>query len=152
MLKAMKIKPITLLFLAAFAVLVSCSRYPTPDGKKTREQFIAAAKTFPYSAPKQRQMQIIGNYPKIDEGMNKQQIAAFLGDPDYTDIIGNKTITGIKPTALVWVYAIYCQSQFCGTMSEEKLVSVFFDLDDKATWIVPSGLVELKEKGHPSSR
>jgi hypothetical protein len=137
-----------ILILVVTSCLVSCYRRPAADGKHSREQFVGSLRGFPYDASPQRQAQVFGSYSKLSVGMSKQQIASILGDPDYSDITGPMTLWGMRPNGSEWVYAIHCEAQFCGTFGGDKLVQVFFNLDDHADWIVPHGINSLQEIGH----
>ena len=133
----------------ATSCLVSCYRQPAPDGKHNREQFVNSVRSFPYEASTERQSKLFGDYQKLSVGMSKEQVAAILGDPDYTNITGPKTFFGgIQPHGTEWVYGIHCEDQFCGTAGPDKVVEVFFTLDDRAHWIVPHGIDSLKEIGN----
>src|SRR3954454_1797134 len=84
------LKKIAIAFAALLALSIGVLLYnpqPAPDGKRTREEFAAAVKTFPYASPEERNSQLIKNYANLSEGMSKEQVAAVLGDPDYSDVI-----------------------------------------------------------------
>jgi hypothetical protein len=90
---------------------------------------------------------VLGNYSKLTVGMSKQQIATILGDPDFSTITGPKTLNGIRPNGTGWFYGIHCENQFCGTDGPDKMIEVFFSMEDRAEWIVPHGINTLREIG-----
>ena len=139
---------LVILIFVATSFLVSCYRQPATDGKHNREQFVNSVRSFPYEASTERQSQLLGNYQKLSVGMSKEQVAAILGDPDYANITGPKTFFGIQPNGTEWVYGIHCEDQFCGSTGPDKVVEVFFKLDDRAHLIVPHGIGSLKEIGN----
>lgn len=130
--------------LICLSFITSCQNRPKPDGQKTEEDFAVSTKSFPVTASEQRQNQLRIDYPKLELGMSKQQVVAVIGNPDYSHIsISPRDYS--QSTGSSWNYIFYCTGRFCGTTSEDKLIEVSFDLNDKVDWIKPSensGLVE----------
>ena len=120
---------------------------PKPDGKKTYEEFAATIKSYPYDAPQERKDRIVKNYPKLELGMSKEQVAELIGDPDYSQLgYGPK---GPRPQwhGSNWTYWLRKRDNLVNL--NDPCLEIFFGTDDRATWIVPSNIDGLTEK--PSS-
>jgi hypothetical protein len=121
---------------------------PNPDGKKTCEEFTAAIKSYPYEASQARKDRIVKNYPKLEVGMSKDQVAGWIGDPDYSRLDYGPKGPNEKWLGSSWYF--YLHKTDDGANLGDPCVEIFFGTDDRATWIVPSNIDGLKEKGSPS--
>jgi hypothetical protein len=65
---------------------LATSDKPVPDGQKSYKEFRATIKSFPYSAAPEPKKQIVENYPTLRVGMTKNQVAALIGTPDYSEL------------------------------------------------------------------
>ena len=137
------------LVLGSTLCSMACTRQPVPDGKKTREQFVASIHAFPYRAPAERKAQVVGGYPRLTVGMDKSQIAEIVGEPDYSGIVAGKALLNHDERGSEWVYCLYSANAFVGTSQNDEHLTIFFDLDDRARWIIPRGLNGLMEIGGP---
>lgn len=128
---------------------IACNRQSISDGRKTREQFISSVRSFPYRASDERKARLVENYPKLSVGMSKSQIAAALGEPDYSSFVAGKALMNYKGRGSEWVYCLYSNHPFVGTSPNDEHITIFFDLDDRARWIIPEGLRGLEQIGQP---
>ncbi len=115
-----------------------------PDGKKTYEEFAAAIKSYPYEASQARKDRIVKNYPRLEAGMSKDQIAGLIGDPDYSQLEYAKEPSD-RAVGSSWMY--YLRKRDNGVSLIDPCVQMFFGTDGWAYWIVPSNIGGLKEKG-----
>lgn len=111
---------------------------PDPDGKKSYEQFRATIKLFPYSTSSERQLRIVKNYPSLRVGMDKQQVAALIGDPDYSELDWGPKGAHPHWRGSDWAYWLSMRSDE-SNLSDPR-VEIFFGLDGHLTWAVPQGI------------
>lgn len=131
------------LWITVCLVLVcNCSKRLRPDFHKQQKEFGESVQ-FPFTATEPRQAAILANYSAVELGMTKSRVAEILRGPDYWNEI---RFLMEEPKGSAWVYAFHCTSRFCGTSSDEKLIQIFFDLDDQVTRIVPSENLHLQPK------
>jgi hypothetical protein len=122
-------------------------RAPVSDGKPSYEEFRRSVGSFPYRAAPERQNQIRTGYQRLQVGATKPEVAAALGEPDYSQIGYSK---GPTPRWLGSSWAYYLSKRSDGANSFDPVVEVFFGTDDRAVWIVPSNISGLRGKGSPS--
>ena len=118
---------------------------PKPDGKKTDQEFEAAIKTYPYDAPQARRDRIVKNGPRLEVGMSKEQVAELIGDPDYSRLMYGPKGPGARWLGSSWMYYLHKRDSNINVYN--PCVQIFFGTDDRATWIVPSNIDGLTEKG-----
>ena len=124
---------------------------PKSDGKQTYEEFAAAIKSYPYEAPQARKDRIVKNYPKLELGMTKDQIAELIGEPDFSQFGYAKGPKGPREKWLGSYWMYYFRQRNNGFNVYDPCLEIFFDTNDRAHWIVPENIDGLKEKG-PSQR
>ena len=118
---------------------------PKPDGKKTCEEFAATIKSYPYEATQARKDKIVQNYPKLEIGMSKDQVATLIGDPDFSGLNYGPKGPGEKWLGSSWAYCLRLREN--GSNAFDPRVEIFFGTDGRANWIVPSNIDGLTEKG-----
>lgn len=118
---------------------------PTPDGKKSYEQFVTS-NSFPYSIEEGRKNQLIKNYEKTRLGMTKQEFNALLGEPDFSQNSNTKEGTYIGSK---WTYYFYKPKSNNVNLKLDREIVIFFSMDDRAKWIAPCNIEGLTEKGGP---
>jgi len=118
---------------------------PKSDGKKTYQEFAATIKSYPYEAPQARKDKIVKNLSKLELDMSKEQVAALIGEPDYSELY----YIGEGPRGLWfgshWMY--YLRKQANGVPILDSRVDILFGTDDRAKRIAPLNIDGLKEKG-----
>ena len=136
--------PPSLWMLLAF-VLVCFGCRDKPDGKQTPAEFAAAIRSYPYEAPQTRKNTIVKNFPRLEVGMPKEQVAELIGDPDYSELsYGPK---GPFPRWLGWWWIYWLRKRDSGVNVFDPCVNISFDTDGRAKWIAPSNVAGLTEKG-----
>jgi hypothetical protein len=118
---------------------------PQPDGKNTYEEFAAAIKSYPYEASQARKDRIVKSFPRLAAGMSKDQIAALIGDPDYSQLDYGPKGPGEKWLGSSWTYWLHKRDD--GVNMNDPCLEIFFGTDGRANWIVPTSIDGLKEKG-----
>lgn len=121
------------------------SGQPVPDGQKSYEEFRETIKSFPYSASEERKKQIAENYTGLRVGMSKEQVAALIGNPDYSQsLFGPK---GFRQhwQGSSWKYRLFMRED--GVNLNDPTIEVFFDTAGVLSWAVPSGISGLLEIG-----
>src|SRR5713101_6243499 len=104
------------------------------DGKPTYEDFVrSVAGAWPYTASAARRARILGGYERVAPRMSKGEIAAAIGEPDYSQLTGPKTEP--RPRGSMWVYILGKRSELVNM--RDPVVEIFFDDGDRATRIVP---------------
>ena len=141
----MRLRLVFVLLLCAM-LISTCAKHLKPDFLPTEKEFSEKVKSFPFKATNERKQQVLENYSKLELGMTKDQVAATIGEPDYWGVTGpgKDNVTGSS-----WVYGFYCTGRFCGTTSDDDLLEVLFDLDDRVDWIAPSPRLNLEPKRKP---
>jgi hypothetical protein len=120
----------------------------TTDGQKSYKEFRANIKSFPYSTSAERKNHILKNYPSLRAGMTKKQVAALIGDPDYSQPAygpyGPKGPQGPWQGS-IWSYVLFMRED---AMNEnDPKIQIFFGTDDLLHWAAPSGLSGSPEIG-----
>ena len=123
-------------------------RRPGHDGKRSYEEFRGSVKSFPYAASPERKDRILRGYPKLQIGMTKEEVAALIGEPDYSQLSFGPKGPNMQWKGSSWSYYLYKRGDGANTF--DPRVEVFFGTDDRAKWIVPSNIEGLREKGSPS--
>src|SRR5262249_17336334 len=119
----------------------------TTDGQKSYEQFRSAIRSFPYSTSAGRKSHILKNYPSLQVGMTKKQIAALTGDPDYSQPTYGYGPKGPQERwrGSIWTYILFMREV---SMNEnDPKIQIFFGTDGRLHWAAPSGIAELSEIG-----
>lgn len=139
----------TVLVLAA--ILVRCERH-SQDQKTVPHDSYPDAKTFeesikryPYVASTARVARITKGTKELQRCMTKQEISALLGPPD-----ASQTDYGPKGPNAWWLgsnWVFYVSKRSDMVNLEDPRVEIFFDTKDRATWIVPTGIVGAREIG-----
>jgi outer membrane protein assembly factor BamE (lipoprotein component of BamABCDE complex) len=119
---------------------------PIADGKRTYQEFISEAKTFPYTISESRKKAIITNYSMLNIGMTKKQVSSILGDPDFSIYLRAKDS---KYLGSEWTYYFYKPDANLVNEKLDRGLFLFFGTNDKLHWIVPKNIEGLIEKGNP---
>jgi outer membrane protein assembly factor BamE (lipoprotein component of BamABCDE complex) len=122
---------------------------PISDGMKTYDQFISS-KSFPYTIPRERKIQIEQNYNNLKLDMTKKDIHSMLGEPDFRTYMYAKESDRFKGSE--WTYYFYKPESNLVNEKLDKGVFIYFGTTDKAEWIVPQNIEGLAEKGGPSRK
>jgi hypothetical protein len=130
--------------------VLAASDKPVPDGQKSYKEFRATIKSFPYSASAERKKQIVENYPSLRVGMTKEQVAALIGDPDYSELMFGPKGPGEHWLGSSWSYALFMRGDTVNL--KEPRIEIFFGTDNLVSWAVPSGLSGLPEIGECCKR
>jgi hypothetical protein len=122
---------------------------PISDGMKTYDQFISS-KSFPYTIPRERKIQIEQNYNNLKLDMTKKDIHSMLGEPDFRTYMYAKESDRFIGSE--WTYYFYKPESNLVNEKLDKGVFIYFGTTDKAEWIVPQNIEGLAEKGGPSRK
>ena len=117
---------------------------PKPDGKRSYEEFAATIRSYPYEAPQLRKDKIIKNYPELQIGMSKDQVAGLIGEPDFSRVDYGPKGPGEKWQGSSWTYYLYTRSNLANNF--DPCVYVRFGTDDRVNCITPSNIEGLTEK------
>ena len=101
--------------------------------EKDYEEFVAAIKGYPYEASQARKDRIIKNYPKLESGMSKEQVADLIGAPDYSRLDYAKEPSD-RAVGSSWTY--WLRKRDDGVNRLDPCIEIFFRTDDRAHWIV----------------
>jgi hypothetical protein len=152
--RATSSKPSAAILVCLLVATVSCGERdsetqlaPVSDGKRSYNDFKQAVGSFPYTAPQERQNRIRSGYAQVAVGANKDEVARALGEPDFTQ---NDYSKEARPGWLGSSWSYYLSKRSDGGNVSDPVVHVFFGTDGRATWIVPSNIEGLHEKGSPS--
>ena len=143
------------LLLTVPLLLATCSRKPLPepyrtDGHKSYEEFRAGIKGNSYDAPEARKQKILSNYSRLQAGMTKQEIASIIGAPDYSHANYGPKGPGEKWLGWSWDYILAWPEIEIVNEAQAEWVEIFFDTEDRATWIAPSSKTKLPALGGPN--
>jgi anti-sigma factor RsiW len=119
--------------------------------ERSSKEFISTIKKFPYRAPASRNEQLLRNYPTLMVGASKDQVAALLGDPDFSITLQAKE-PPFTHVGTEWRYYLYLSRPSTVNERPDKSISIFFDPSGFAYSIVPVNVEGLVEKGYPRSR
>jgi hypothetical protein len=119
---------------------------PKQDGRRSYEVFAATVESYPYDAPPERKAQIIAGYPRLEVGMDKDQVAKLIGEPDYSQHSYGPKGPNMPWKGSSWTYWLRMRDD--GVNMKAPSVEIFFGTDDRAHWIV-STVDGLGEKGSP---
>ena len=123
----------------------SNGQLPVSDGQKSYGEFRATIKSFPYSASPERRDLVVNNFPELRVGMTKPQVAALIGNPDYSHQAYGPKGPGEHWQGSRWDYVLFKRA---GDVNEnDPNVEVFFGTDGFVKWAVPSGISGLSEVG-----
>jgi hypothetical protein len=136
-----------LLCLLPFAhyILVASDNKPISDGQKSHNEFRATIKSFPYSASTVRKIRIVKNYPSLRVGMDKKQVSALIGDPDYSEVDFGPKGPREHWLGSSWNYQLFMRADTIN-LNDPK-IEIFFGTDGLLFWAVPSGISGLSEIG-----
>ncbi|WP_035356340.1 hypothetical protein [Edaphobacter aggregans] len=144
-------KQFALLCLLTYALpVLAASDKPVPDGQKSYKEFRATIKSFPFSASAERKKQIGENYPSLRVGMTKKQVAALIGNPDYSELDFGPKGPGEHWLGSHWMYALFVRED--SVNEKDPNIEIFFGTGDLVSWVVPSGLSGLSEIGECCKR
>jgi hypothetical protein len=115
------------------------------DGQKSYEEFQATIKSFPYSTSPERRDLVVKNYPGLRVGMTKQQVAALIGNPDYSQQNYGPKGPGEHWLGSSWNYVLFKRED--SSNENDPTVEVFFGTDYLLFWAAPSGISGLSEVG-----
>ena len=133
--------------MSACSVPIASGDKYTTDGQKSYEEFRATIKSFPYATVAKRRSYILKNYPSLRVGMSKKQVAALIGDPDYSTPIYAYGPKGPQERwrGSIWTYILFMRED---AMNEnDPKIQIFFGTDGLVRWAVPSGIAGLSEIG-----
>ncbi len=156
MLSGMRANCTPALLLCLLIATTACGRtdlpqvVPTRDGKRSYEEFKASVGSFPYNAPRERRERILAGYSKLDVGVTKDEVAAAIGEPDYSQLNYGPKGPNMPLIGSSWVYYLSKRGDRANNL--DPVVHVFFGTDGRARWIVPSNIEGLHEKGSPLQR
>jgi hypothetical protein len=103
--------------------------------------FVRSIKAFPYKAPSVKRGLILKEYKELFIGMNKQEVIAIIGSPDYADTYRHK--------GSYWAYVLSMRApKFIDPLTDQYLF-IFFELEGKTYWIVPNNIQSVEQKGKP---
>jgi len=143
----MKSAALLSLSLLSFAAMSSASDTPVPDGMPTYQQFENKVRLYPYQASPERAQKIRAGSGQLQNCMNKQQVSALLGLPDFSQLSYGPKGPREKWLGSTWVY--YLAKQNSSTNLNDPNIEIFFDTTDRAQWIVPSHIKGARELGSP---
>lgn len=118
---------------------------PVSDGQKSYEEFRATIKSFPYSTSPERRDRVVNNYQRLRVGMTKPQVAALIGNPDFSDQAYGPKGPGEHWLGSRWKYELFKRDD--NVNENDPNVEVFFGTDGLVNWVVPSGISGLSEVG-----
>ena len=152
--RATNSKPSAVILMCLLVATVSCGERdsetqlaPVSDGERSYNDFEQAVGSFPYTASQERQNRIRSGYAQVAVGATKDEVARALGEPDFSQDLYSKDA---RPGWLGSSWSYYLSKRSDGVNMFDPVVQVFFGTDGRATWIVPSNIEGLHEKGSPS--
>jgi hypothetical protein len=144
------------ILLCALCLVSGCevpqqpAEVPVSDGMRSYKDFAAGIKAYPYEAPQSRKERIIRNFPTLEIGMTKDQVADVIGDPDFSQNSYGPKGPNMKWGGSTWEY--YLAKRDDSANESDPCVFIAFGQDDRANWILPcniDGLIEMSSWGHP---
>jgi hypothetical protein len=85
----------------------------------------------------------------LEIGWTKEQVATAIGEPDYGEPDYGPKGSNVGWSGTMWKY--YIAKREPATNLNDPTLTIFFDTDDSATWIIPRNLMGVPEKGSPSA-
>ena len=100
-------------------------------------------------ASPERRARVYAGYEKLEPGMSKDQVAALIGEPDYSEAGYGPKGPGERWLGSSWTYWLGKQDD--GVNLYDPMVEVFFGTDGRADRIT-SSIRGLREKRMPSGK
>lgn len=132
--------------IKAFERAMAADMAADKDDKPSYETFVATH-SFPYSAPSEKRERIVKCYGQLRVGLNRTEVAAILGEPDYSVQGCSKGLLR-KYLGTCWTYYLEKPNPNSCNLKQDKNVFVAFDPTGKVHWVV-SNIDGLKEIGKP---
>ena len=108
---------------------------PVADGMPSYEEFEKKISQYPYRAKVERVSKIKSGIAALKVCMDKEQVQAQIGVPDYSRASYGPKGPSEKWLGSSWTYYLTKQSSLVNT--NDSTVVVFFDTKNRAHWIVP---------------
>lgn len=140
------------LFLILPVVFIACSgttKTAIPDPAAPQSKFLASIASYPYHAPPGRVSALLRGYQNLTKGMNPDQVAKLLGEPDAKVLEvdrKNKTIGGC------WSYYITIPSNpktnpVNPVGTDWEVINLCFDRNGKLYYASPRNIEGLSQMG-----
>lgn len=111
--------------------------------------FIKSINNFPYEASKSKQGEVRTGYKSLSIGMDKKDVLEMLGEPDaeslyYDSVKGQETFLNSS-----WGYYLHRHERELANEKFDRAVFIYFDVNEKMFWALPTNIESLAEIGSP---
>jgi hypothetical protein len=141
---------LALVMVSFFPDFAMATERPVPDGTTAQEQFEKAVSKYPYIAPAERMVKVKNGLKHVVRCMTKKQIRSLLGEPDY----GEESY-GPKGLNSKWIgssWTFYLTKRADSVNTNDAVVQIFFDRNERASWVVPSHIENTQVLGDPGGK
>jgi len=119
---------------------------PKSDGMPRSEDFDRMVRQYPYRAPAARRAKIVSGFKSIAQCMLGKDIAALMGNPDFSQIDFGPKGPGEKWIGSSWTYYLEKQSDL--TNERDAKVEIGFDTENRVVWATSHGFDGAREVGN----